>query len=76
MGKCSSPVVIDMTGSPYPVGCSESLLAVIARRAVGGKVAMIERGSRTPMIVSVSSGDPDIVSCDMVDVDDSKKVEN
>jgi len=75
MGKSTSAVVIDFTKTPHPAGSSESTLATISRRAVGGKVAMVERGSKLPLIVTTSPEDPNIVSCDSVAVDGELEAE-
>jgi len=64
-----SPVVVDMTMSPHPIGSHEATLARIARRAVGGKVAMVERGSRTAMVVNVNPEDDGVVEGDIVQLE-------
>ena len=64
---------IDMTRSPYPIGSPESALMAIARRAVGGKVAMVERGSGQPVIVSMNPDDSSVVICDVTDDDQEEE---
>lgn len=62
-------VVVDQVGSmPYPAGSTESMISMIARRARGGKLAIVERGSKSAMVVQMHPEAGDVATCDVFDV--------
>jgi hypothetical protein len=64
----SSEPVISVGLPPYPAGSTESMISTIAKRAQGGKLAIVERGAKNAMIVQMHSKESDIAVCDVIDV--------
>ena len=71
--KKASTKIIQVGAAPYPAGATESTLSMIAKRASGGKLAVVERGSKQAMIVQMPDGVGDVATCDVVDVEDEKE---
>lgn len=66
-------VIIDQVGSPpYPAGSTESMISVIAKRAQGGKLAIVERGAKNAMIVQMHSKEGSVATCSVVDVSEQE----
>lgn len=60
-------VIMGQVGSmPYPAGSTESMISIIAKRARGGKLAVVERGSKNAMIVQMHPEVCDVATCDVV----------
>ena len=63
-----SLIIMDKIGSmPYPTGSTESMISIIAKRARGGKLAMIERGSKNAMIVQMHPDVSGVATCEILD---------
>lgn len=73
MSKASTKI-IQVGAAPYPAGATESTLSMIAKRARDGKLAVVERGSKQAMIVQMPNDVSDAASCDVVDVEEKKKM--
>lgn len=74
--KKSSTKIVRVGSSPYPAGSTESALSMIAKRASGGRLAVVERGSKQAMIVQMPDGASDVATCDVVDVEDEEEMVN
>lgn len=74
--KKSSTKIVQVGSSPYPAGSTESALSMIAKRASGGKLAVVERGSKQAMIVQMPDGVSDVATCDVIDVEEKEKLVN
>ena len=57
-----------------PVHSREAVLSRIAKKAVGGKVCIVERASKRPMIVTMHP-EGDAVTCETVGPDDEEQAE-
>jgi hypothetical protein len=64
--------IFQVGAAPYPAGATESTLSMIAKRASGGKLAVVERGSKQALIVQMSDSVGDVATCDVVDVEEEK----
>lgn len=63
-------VIMDQVGSmPYPAGSTESMISIIAKRAMGGKFAVVERGAKNAMIVQMHPEADDVATCDVLDLE-------
>jgi len=71
MSKATTKI-IQVGSAPYPAGATESTLSMVAKRAVGGKLAVVERGSKQAMIVQMPDGMDDVATCDVMDVEEEK----
>jgi hypothetical protein len=76
-GRFMASKIIVSAGVPMcssPVQSPESVLSRIAARAVGGKVAIVERGAKKPMVVTLHP-DADAATCETIDVEPDEEQE-